>query len=1071
MSMSRKPDVFDRDDFEAVKFVNQIYPDEGSLADIEKFMAMLRRQINVIDKEIAVSVKSQSGAHARARNDVTEAHVQIDELVSKVEVTQAQAEETEALVSEICRDIRKMDTAKRHLTSSITALRRLASLSSVVGQLEAAAAGEGDYKKSANLLEAVHQLAEHFQQYEDVPKVTALTTRVAAVEARLRKRVLADFRDLLGDTDVRIRPESLDRLANGCLVADALGASARSAVVDWLRQREVRIYNDVFGASCEGGQKLERFERRFGWFKTRLEEKREQWAIFPEAWRAPQMLALTFCKITKSQLKRILSDDEAELAQSVGVLITAVVAAIKFEREMAALFGGAAAAAVSKEEEEDEGGEDAVHQAGGSMAPEDVRERVEAYRRREQRAKERAAHAGLTTQERAAAADARSLFEGCISEAFEGSLGVYVAEEARELNAHLDAVLREEAEARWSPGEEDVGAAGVLQSANKLFFRIRSSLSRCSRMISRGPTLLSLSRVFSSLLLRYAAALTARLPKTATGATNVVPPYHPGSTDWHIRGDGGEEAVVCAIWRTAEFCRVTAEGACAAIVKDIRPELKSQLDMSDAEGAFGGVAAQTLSVLVLMLNTRLDIGLQQMARARWDAIEQPGDDSPFVASIRQVLLDSAHRLGNELDATSFSFLCDKMARVFVPRLSEHILRLRRISDKGTLQDGVCRMARVFVPRRSEHILRLRLISDKGTFQLSIDIDALRRALLDFPHTAAVAAAASAAAAHPHQHAGSSRPSIDGKTPDVAITSRYAAYVERELGQLGNMVKVVGSPPELLLDTFTLLMPLQLQTLAQFNLVCEMKTLTRRQTSDLVAAYHNKMGDSLPASPPPPPRAAAPTVAAPAGAAGGGARGGAPAAAAGAAAAPSFSTQRAGGAPGGDASGGVGAHAQPHHADDGSALTLPDFGTFKGNMNLITAQLQVMSANIRRPGPPAPLGPTTGTPSREPYPAHQAQQGGRPQDGAGGFGGGGGGGGQHYYAGGAPPSAVAQQPGAAGGGGGGAGAPGVASAGGGGSGGVGGGHARGASAGSSFSEATATFQERAKERFSKLFNRP
>ena len=39
------------------------------------------------------------------------------------------------MVQEICRDIRKLDFAKQHLTHTITALRRLAMLVNAVGAL------------------------------------------------------------------------------------------------------------------------------------------------------------------------------------------------------------------------------------------------------------------------------------------------------------------------------------------------------------------------------------------------------------------------------------------------------------------------------------------------------------------------------------------------------------------------------------------------------------------------------------------------------------------------------------------------------------------------------------------------------------------------------------------------------------------------------------------------------------------------------------------------------------------------------------------------------------------------
>lgn len=105
------------------------------------------------------------------RDDVSSARAQIEELFAKIQDIQRKAEESENMVQEICRDIKKMDYAKKHLTLSITALRRLAMLTAAVGDLEQASGGRDQYKKCANLLEAVHQLMEYFQQYESIPKV------------------------------------------------------------------------------------------------------------------------------------------------------------------------------------------------------------------------------------------------------------------------------------------------------------------------------------------------------------------------------------------------------------------------------------------------------------------------------------------------------------------------------------------------------------------------------------------------------------------------------------------------------------------------------------------------------------------------------------------------------------------------------------------------------------------------------------------------------------------------------------------------------------------------------------
>jgi hypothetical protein len=316
-----------------------------------------------------------------------------------------------------------------------------------------------------------------------------------------------------------------------------------------------------------------------------------------------------------------------------------------------------------------------------------------------------------------------------------------------QLLRYLDQLIREEGERKWLPPDDGDGGAGaasaaglvagaggshgpastarVLGSANALFLKIRASLTRCVKLVSRGQTLLGLAGAFrvrraaatgtgeegrraaggprgrwllarplalaeasssppflpaappppQRVLAAYAAELLKRLPKTAYGATSAVPPY--AGTDWHVRLPEEEEAVVCRILHTAEYCRWagwgllpracqpaasptscrrgwgrplqppwgqgcgrwrllcqfaarpqadlaapdrapgpspprdTIEGLSSAICKDLRPPtLAEGLDFGDEEGAFSGVAAACLSVLVLGVNTRLDAPLQ-----------------------------------------------------------------------------------------------------------------------------------------------------------------------------------------------------------------------------------------------------------------------------------------------------------------------------------------------------------------------------------------------------------------------------------------------------------------------------
>ncbi len=54
----------------------------------------------------------------------------------------------------------------------------------------------------------------------------------------------------------------------------------------------------------------------------------------------------------------------------------------------------------------------------------------------------------MTDKERSAQQEAKTTFDGSISSAFESSLRYYVAEEEKELMAHLETCLREENERR-----------------------------------------------------------------------------------------------------------------------------------------------------------------------------------------------------------------------------------------------------------------------------------------------------------------------------------------------------------------------------------------------------------------------------------------------------------------------------------------------------------------------------------------------------------------------------------------------------------------------------------------------
>lgn len=64
------------------------------------------------------------------------------------------------------------------------------------------------------------------------------------------------------------------------------------------------------------------------------------------------------------------------------------------------------------------------------------------------------------------------------------------------MSSFLTTIMHEEYESRWHPVDD----THVLQSANKLFLRIQSSLKRCAKFISKNEPLFHLAKAFQVIL-------------------------------------------------------------------------------------------------------------------------------------------------------------------------------------------------------------------------------------------------------------------------------------------------------------------------------------------------------------------------------------------------------------------------------------------------------------------------------------------------------------------------------------------------------------------------------------------
>ncbi|KAG2684953.1 hypothetical protein I3843_10G096100 [Carya illinoinensis] len=641
----------------ALEYINQMFPTEASLSGVEPLMQKIHSEIRRVDAGILAAVRQQSNSGTKAKEDLAAATGAVEELMYKIREIKSKAEQSEMMVQEICRDIKKLDFAKKHVTTTITALHRLTMLVSAVEQLQIMAS-KRQYKEAAAQLEAVNQLCSHFEAYRDVPKITELREKFKNIRKILKSHVFSDFSGL-GTGKETEETNLLQQLSDACLVVDALEPSVREELVNNFCSRELTSYEQIFdGAELA---KLDKTERRYAWIKRRMRTNEEIWKIFPPSWHVPYRLCIQFCKKTRKQLEEIL--DNLKEKPDVGTLLLALQRTLEFEDELAEKFGGGTRSRENGSEIEEIG-------ENTSQSVSDIRKKYE---------RKLAAHQGSGTEEKdenkdLSAPGAGFNFRGIISSSFEIHLTVYIELEEKTLMENLEKLIQEET---WDI--EEGSQNNVLASSMQLFLIIKRSLKRCSAL-TKNQTLFNLFKVFQRILKAYATKLFARLPRGGTGIVAAAT-----GMDGQIKTSDRDERVICYIVNSAEYCHKTSGELAESVSKIIETQLAEGVDMSEVQDEFSAVITKALVTLVHGLESKFDAEMAAMTRVPWGTLESVGDQSEYVNGINMILTSSIPVLGSLLSPVYFQFFLDKLASSLGPRFYANIFKCKHISETGAQQ--------------------------------------------------------------------------------------------------------------------------------------------------------------------------------------------------------------------------------------------------------------------------------------------------------------------------------------------------------------------------------------------------
>ena len=721
------PDAFKGGDFDVDAYINVTFPDEKSLAGLDDVLAAVRRQVSSagrvtggtpseeiviarchdlvremcaaavpeqpslrtrptlrpphlqmarVDDNILNAVRRHGGGGvAAAERGVTDAEAAVEDLLGQVAEIERRAEASECMVEEICKGIRRLDTAKRNLTDAITSLRKLAMLVTTSDRLQAVAERR-EYHEAANLLQATGLLLDHFKRFDGIPKIAELRGRFSAISALLRQMVLDDFRRL-GAGKTAADEETLRQLGEAIAAVEAMGPAVRQELVALVCDREVSAYTQIYGTAGPGG-KIDNVSKRLDFIRAQLMGKGAQWALFPPSWHVTELLGRMLCNITRAQLSEMLDLQRASLQPA--QVVSALKQTLAFEAELTRHFSSAADPRGPSER--------------GSGAP-----RETSHMSADARAvKDKYVQASGVDAAAEQAASAGGDFRGLISGCFEEHLGGYVEMERSELLAEIDSLLAKET---WEPEQ---GAEGVLGSADQLFSTIKDSLRRSQSML-RGSGLAMMHGVYSEVLQVYGKRMGEKLPKTQSGMSLAegIPRTTVDNSSWHVKIDAAVLRVCCAVANTAEYCQDTAGGLADAVKRIIEQQDKERasskhegasktaatgsdrVDASSTQDVFFDLKGAALASVVLAMDTRLEGALVDLMKMPWASVEEVGDHSAWVSRVHKEISEVAGVVGEVLGEDDLTWVCDRLVSSFVPRLEEAIGRCRKASEAGIQQ--------------------------------------------------------------------------------------------------------------------------------------------------------------------------------------------------------------------------------------------------------------------------------------------------------------------------------------------------------------------------------------------------
>ncbi|KAM7333838.1 hypothetical protein ACRRTK_007158 [Alexandromys fortis] len=661
-------DPLDQADFNAVEYINTLFPTEQSLANIDDVVNKIRLKIRRLDDNIRTVVRGQTNVGQDGRQALEEAQKAIQQLFGKIKDIKDKAEKSEQMVKEITRDIKQLDHAKRHLTTSITTLNHLHMLAGGVDSLEAMTRRR-QYGEVANLLQGVMNVLEHFHKYMGIPQIRQLSERVKAAQTELGQQILADFEEAFPSQGTKRPGGPSNVLRDACLVANILDPRIKQEIIKKFIKQHLSEYLVLFQENQDVAW-LDKIDRRYAWVKRQLVDYEEKYGrMFPREWHMTERISVEFCHVTRTELSKIMRARAKEI--EVKLLLFAIQRTTNFEGFLAKRFSGCTLTDGTLKKLE------SPLPSTNPFLEEETTPEME----------ELALEKGELEQPKKPKAPDNP-FHGIVSKCFEPHLYVYIESQDKNLSELIDRFVTDfKAQGPPKPNTDEGGA--VLPSCADLFVYYKKCMVQCSQL-STGEPMIALTTIFQKYLREYAwKILSGNLPKTSSssGGLTISSLLKEKEGSEVARFTLEELCLICSILSTAEYCLATTQQLEEKLKEKVDVSLTERINLTGEMDTFSTVISSSIQLLVQDLDAACDPALIAMSKMPWQNVEHVGDQSPYVTSVILHIKQNVPIIRDNLASTRkyFTQFCIKFANSFIPKFITHLFKCKPISMVGAEQ--------------------------------------------------------------------------------------------------------------------------------------------------------------------------------------------------------------------------------------------------------------------------------------------------------------------------------------------------------------------------------------------------